>query len=118
MTQITEAVDVAPRPAPLPPGVAQEVEIKYYTASQFQLMWWKFKKHKLALIGSAILGLFVFVAAFAEFLSPYAPLSAPPLTYLAGRRFCTSWMPRANSTCARLRMRSPPPWTPRRFCSK
>ena len=83
MTRITEAVDAAPRPAPRPSGVAQEAENRYYTASQFQLMWWKFKKHKLALIGSAILGFFVFIALFAEFLSPYAPAVRTP-NYLFG----------------------------------
>lgn len=84
MTQITEAVDVAPRPTPLPPGVAKEAEIKYYTASQFQLMWWKFKKHRLALIGTVLLAIFVFIALFAEFLSPYTPGSRTP-NYLFGR---------------------------------
>jgi peptide/nickel transport system permease protein len=83
MTQITEAVDVAPRPVPPPIGVAREMEIRYYTASQFQLMWWKFKKHRLALIGSGILGLFIIVAVFAEFLSPYTPGSRTP-NYLFG----------------------------------
>ena len=84
MTQITEAVDVAPRPEPLPPGIAKELEIKYYTASQFQLMWWKFKKHRLALIGMALLAIFVFIALFAEFLSPYTPGAHTP-NYLFGR---------------------------------
>ena len=84
MTQVTEAIDVAPRPAPPPFGIAPDAEIRYYTASQFQLMWWKFKKHKLALIGSAILGLFTIVAMFAEFLSPYAPAVRTP-NYLFGR---------------------------------
>jgi len=83
MTQITETVDLAPRPAS-PFGIPQEAEIKYYTASQFQLMWWKFRKHKLALIGSAILGVFVFIALFAEFLSPSAPAVRTP-KYLYGR---------------------------------
>jgi hypothetical protein len=84
MTQITEAIDVAPRPVPPPSGVAKEAADRYYTASQFQLMWWKFKKHKLALIGSAILGLFIIVALFAEFLSPYTPTARTP-DYLFGR---------------------------------
>ena len=84
MTQITEAIDVVPNPVPPAPGIAREMEIRYYTASQFQLMWWKFRKHRLALIGSAILGLFVFIAAFAEFLSPYAPAVRTP-NYLHGR---------------------------------
>src|SRR6185503_1990682 len=84
MARIDEVIDVVPHPASPAPAVAQEAEIRYYTASQFQLMWWKFRKHKLALIGSAILGLFVIVALFAEFLSPYAPTARTP-NYLFGR---------------------------------
>ena len=82
MAHITEAVDVAPQPASSP--IPKEAEIKYYTASQFQLMWWKFRKHKLALIGSAILGIFFFIALFAEFLSPYTSTVRTP-NYLFGR---------------------------------
>jgi peptide/nickel transport system permease protein len=84
MANITEAADVVPRPAPPESGTAAEAEIKYYTASQFQLMWWKFRKHRLALIGTVILAIFVFIALFAEFLSPYAPGSRTP-NYLFGR---------------------------------
>jgi peptide/nickel transport system permease protein len=84
MTQITEAIDAAPRPETPPSTTAQEAENRYYTASQFQLMWWKFKKHRLALVGSTILGIFVFIAAFAEFLSPSAPAVRTP-DYLFGR---------------------------------
>jgi peptide/nickel transport system permease protein len=83
MTQITEAIDVAPQPASQP-ETAHEAEIRYYTASQFQLMWWKFRKHRLALVGSTILGIFIFIALFAEFLSPYAPTARTP-DYLFGR---------------------------------
>ena len=82
MAHITEAVDIPPQPAS--PLIPKEAEIKYYTASQFQLMWWKFRKHKLALIGSAILGIFVFIALFAEFLSPYTSTVRTP-NYLFGR---------------------------------
>ena len=46
---------------------------KYYLASQWQLMWFKFRKHKLAIIGSSILILFYLMAIFADFLSPYTP---------------------------------------------
>jgi len=84
MTQVTEAIDVAPRPETPPSATAREAEIRYYTASQFQLMWWKFKKHRLALVGSTILGIFVFIALFAEFLSPYTP-TARTVDYLFGR---------------------------------
>ncbi len=84
MTQITEAIDAAPRPKTPPSSTTQEAENRYYTASQFQLMWWKFKKHRLALIGSTVLGIFLFIALFAEFLSPSAPAVRTP-DYLFGR---------------------------------
>jgi peptide/nickel transport system permease protein len=43
-----------------------EVEI----ASQWKLMWWKFRKHKLALISAIVVIAFYIVAAFAEFFAP------------------------------------------------
>jgi len=48
-----------------------DVEESYYVASQWQLMWRKFIKHKLAIFGGTILVIFYFVAIFCEFLSPY-----------------------------------------------
>lgn len=49
------------------------LEEKIYLASQWQLMWWKFKKHKLAMLALWILGILYFIAAFCEFLAPYNP---------------------------------------------
>lgn len=46
-------------------------EERYYLASQWQLMWRKFKKHKLALFGGSILIIFYISAIFCEFFSPY-----------------------------------------------
>lgn len=44
---------------------------KYYLASQWQLMWLKLKRHKIAMISAAIL-LFSYVTCiFTEFISPY-----------------------------------------------
>ena len=58
---------------------------RYYLASQWQLVWWKFRKHKMALVAGIVLGVMYFIAAFCEFLSPYLPgtrfpeyLYAPP----------------------------------------
>ncbi len=48
-----------------------EEEEKFYLASQWQLIWWKFKKHKLAVIGGIILLILYFLAIFCDFLSPY-----------------------------------------------
>ena len=72
-------------PAGVKPGKAtpEAEEIKYYTATQFQLMWWRFKKHRLAILGSSILGLYLIVVLFAEFLAPIPPLTRNP-DYLIG----------------------------------
>lgn len=51
-------------------GITAEDSI--YVASQWQLVWFKFRKHKLAIIGVTILAMFVFAAIFSGFLSPYA----------------------------------------------
>jgi len=44
-------------------------EEKLYVASQWQLMWRKFKKHKLAIVGGSVLAIFYVVAIFCEFFS-------------------------------------------------
>ena len=49
---------------------------KYFLASQWKLMWFKFRRHKLAIIGSCILVIFYLMAIFAEFLTPYHPAEA------------------------------------------
>jgi len=46
-------------------------EEKLYVASQWQLMWRKFKKHKMALVGGIILAIFYITGLFCEFFSPY-----------------------------------------------
>ena len=46
-------------------------EEKLYVASQWQLMWRKFIKHKLAIFGGVILAIFYIVAIFCEFFSTY-----------------------------------------------
>jgi len=45
------------------------IEEKYYVASQWQLMWRKFIKHKLAIFGGVILAIFYIMAIFCEFFS-------------------------------------------------
>lgn len=44
-----------------------------YSASQWQLMWRRFKRHRLAIIGGTVLGIFYLTALFAPFLTPYDP---------------------------------------------
>ena len=59
----------------------------YEVASQFKLMWWKFRKHRLATIAGPILIVLFLIAIFADVLAPVAPLRrytehphAPPAT--------------------------------------
>lgn len=50
--------------------VYQESEVTIELASQWKLMWWKFRKHRLAVAGLVVVMLFYFVAIFAEFFAP------------------------------------------------
>ncbi|MHB1455893.1 MAG: ABC transporter permease [Armatimonadota bacterium] len=50
------------------PMVAKE---RIYTASQWQLTWWRFSKSKVAVISAVILILFYLSGAFCEFLAPH-----------------------------------------------
>lgn len=44
-----------------------------YVAPPWKLMWWRFRKHKMAMISAAVLVVFYFTAAFCEFVAPYDP---------------------------------------------
>jgi peptide/nickel transport system permease protein len=48
-----------------------EAEEKRYMASQWKLMWIKFRKHRLATVGVVVLAILYFGAIFCEFISPY-----------------------------------------------
>lgn len=47
---------------------------KVYVASPWQLMRWRFSRHKVAVISTWVLGFFYLVALFAEFVAPFDPL--------------------------------------------
>ncbi|WP_428696206.1 ABC transporter permease [Stappia sp.] len=58
---------------------------RYYQASQWQIMWWKFRRHRVAVWSGVILILFYLCVPFAELIAPYSPnersndhLYAPP----------------------------------------
>ena len=55
------------------------------SATQWQLIWWRFRRHRLAMFGLAVLSALILIGAFAGFLAPYASgtrstayLSGPP----------------------------------------
>ncbi|MCS7061434.1 MAG: ABC transporter permease [Anaerolineae bacterium] len=51
----------------------QEAKRNVEVASQWKLMWWKFRKDKLAIVGSVVVIFFYTLAAFAEFFAPKSP---------------------------------------------
>jgi peptide/nickel transport system permease protein len=55
------------------PLAEPEDELKLEVATQWQLMWWKFRKHKLAMISAGVIILYYLVAIFAEFFAPWKP---------------------------------------------
>jgi len=52
----------------------QAKDEEFYRAGQWQLVWWKFRRHRLANFAMVVLGIFYFIATLAEFLSPHEPL--------------------------------------------
>ncbi len=48
-------------------------ERKYYTASQWQLIWARFRRHRLAMTALVVLVLLYLTAIFCEFVAPYTP---------------------------------------------
>ena len=53
---------------------AQQVQERLYFASQRQLVWHAFKKHRLALLAVFLLAALYLLSIFADFVVPYAPL--------------------------------------------
>ncbi len=80
----------------------QKLKEAYFTASQRQLIWQRFKKNKSALIGAWVLILLILSGIFAPFLTPYdATIAGRDKEYLNGApqipQFCDengcSWRP-------------------------
>ncbi|MBK1622582.1 ABC transporter permease [Afifella marina] len=74
--------------APFEPSVAEVLtpeQERFYAASAARIMWWKFRRHRLAVLASFVLLIFYLTVPFAEVIAPYAPnarhidyLYAPP----------------------------------------
>lgn len=65
--------DVASRANPSALVLDKEQE-KIALATPRQLMWWKFRKHRMAVVSGIVLIAFYTIALFAGFFSPYDPL--------------------------------------------
>ena len=73
--------------APLPLGAIDVQDSKVSVASQWQLVWWRFRKHRLAVVSLFVLVLLYLAAIFCEVVAPNDPLNfhqefvyAPPRT--------------------------------------
>jgi peptide/nickel transport system permease protein len=62
-------------PAPFDPysvDVMTPAQERFYRASQWRLMWMRFRRHRVAVASGALLLVFYVVILFCEFLTPYA----------------------------------------------
>jgi peptide/nickel transport system permease protein len=60
--------------APFDPNVTEVLtpeQERYYMATQWQLMWWKLRRHRLAVISGAVLAFMYFSVVISEMLAPY-----------------------------------------------
>jgi peptide/nickel transport system permease protein len=69
----------SPSGATLAPAAEQDAQIE--VASQWQLMWWRFKQHKVAFASAIVVLLIYVVALIPEFLAPF-PADAVNARYL------------------------------------
>jgi peptide/nickel transport system permease protein len=61
-------------PEPFNPAVAERLtpdQERFYLASQWRMMWWRFRRHRLAVWSGAILAAFYFSILVSEVLAPY-----------------------------------------------
>ena len=68
--------DTANIDANLDKRVDQKLKEAYFTASQGQLIWTRFKKQRAAMVGAAVLIILIVSGLFAPFLTPYDPTIA------------------------------------------
>jgi peptide/nickel transport system permease protein len=48
---------------------------RFYYATQSQLVWWRFRKHKVAMVASVVIILLYLSAIFADFVAPYGVIT-------------------------------------------
>ena len=61
-------------PAPFEPQATETLtpeQEAFYRASQWRIMWWKFRRHRIAVVSAAILALLYLSSLVSEVLAPY-----------------------------------------------
>ena len=86
---------MASQPGALPAPATTDEE-RAYIASQWKLVWWRFRRHRMALVGAAVVIAFYVIAIFPEFLAIHHPLEESATRYyLPPQRihFLDGWRP-------------------------
>jgi peptide/nickel transport system permease protein len=68
-------VVAAPGLVPGAPSVS-EAEERISVATQWQLVWWRFRKHRLAVVSAVVLSAFYIIVAFADFFAYADPVAS------------------------------------------
>ncbi len=76
------------------PAVAED---SYYRATQWQLIWWAFRRHTLARIGLTVLGVLYFLGILCQFVLLHITLA---------RNGAESWVNHGNRGILRLQERT------------
>jgi len=75
-TRTSSTSDPAVPEAPATSGADQRAKEAYFTASQSQLIWARFRKQRSAMIAATVLVVMILSGIFASFLGPYDPTVA------------------------------------------
>jgi peptide/nickel transport system permease protein len=68
-----------------------EETLRYYSATQWQLMWWRFKHHKAALFAGSVLVFMGLCGLFASFLAPYSAVTRDKKYLLGPPQMARFW---------------------------
>src|SRR5689334_12221650 len=68
------ATDTPATPTPPTPPAADRTAARFAGASQWTLMWWSFRRHKLAMVGLVVTVMIYIVAAVPEFFAVSNPI--------------------------------------------
>ena len=90
-------------------------ESELFVAGQWQLMWWRFRRHKLALIATSVVLFFYLICLMPEFLSVHEPRSEESTrAYIPpqGIHFFDGWKPQLPYVYGLKGERNLLPWRP------
>ncbi len=79
------------------PQAESSEKLRYYSASQWQLIWWRFRRHRLAMTGALVLLAMALTGLFASFLAPYSGSTRNTEYLLGPPQFIRFWDDRGFS---------------------